>query len=182
MILNNLRMGLTGGPVNIRIAGDRITEVSLSPLANMPGELNLDLNDAIVFPGLINSHDHMDFNLFPALGDRTYKNYTEWGRYIHRNYPEQISNVLKVPVHLREQWGIYKNLLNGVTTVVNHGKKIKDKNRSISIYENCQSIHSVQFQKGWWLALNNPFKKNIIAAIHTGEGFDPSAEQEISKL
>jgi hypothetical protein len=87
-----------------------------------------------------------------------------------------------VPVHLREQWGIYKNLLNGVTTVVNHGRKIKDKSRPINIYEDCQSIHSVQFQKGWWLALNNPFKKNIIAAIHTGEGVDPSAEQEISKL
>jgi cytosine/adenosine deaminase-related metal-dependent hydrolase len=182
MILNNLKMGLSGDPVSISITGDRIAGVSLSPLERMPGQLELNFSDALVFPGLINSHDHLDFNLFPALGDRTYKNYTEWGRYIHQNYADKINRVLKVPLNLREQWGMYKNLLNGVTTVVNHGKKIKELSRPISIYEGCQSIHSVQFEKRWVFALNSPFKKNITAAIHTGEGIDKSSAQEIDKL
>jgi cytosine/adenosine deaminase-related metal-dependent hydrolase len=182
MILNNLTMALTGNPINIRVTNDLIAEVSASPFEPSRGQASLSFGNAIVFPGLINSHDHLDFNLFPQLGDRNYRNYTEWGRYIHKNYTDQISKILQVPLELREQWGIYKNLLNGVTTVVNHGKKIKTTNTSITVYEGCQSIHSVRFEKKWWLSLNNPFKRSIPVAIHTGEGTDESSELEVSQL
>jgi cytosine/adenosine deaminase-related metal-dependent hydrolase len=182
MILNNLRTALQGHPVNIRTTGDRIAEISVSPLAATPNVLSLDLGGAMVFPGLINSHDHLDFNLFPALGDRTYDDYTEWGNYIHQNYKEEIDKVLRIPMHLREAWGIYKNLLCGVTTVVNHGEKIKKPTSLITVHEDCQSIHSVQFGKKWKLSLNNPLKKNVAAAIHTGEGTTVSATREIDTL
>jgi len=78
--------------------------------------------------------------------------------------------------------GYLKNLLCGVTTVVNHGKKIKKSTDLITIFEDCQSIHSVQFEKKWKLALNNPLKKNVPAVIHTGEGIDSPAAEEIDKL
>jgi hypothetical protein len=154
MILNNLKTALTGDPVNIRVAGNRIGQVSAWPFHPAPDAFNIDLEGAIVFPGLINSHDHLDFNLFPALGDKTYRDYTEWGQYIHQHYGEKIAQVLKIPVQLREEWGIYKNLLCGVTTVINHGNKIRTPNKPITIYEDCQSIHSVRFGKKWKFALN----------------------------
>ncbi|MGZ3945927.1 MAG: amidohydrolase family protein [Mucilaginibacter sp.] len=182
MILNNLKTALQGDPVHIRFTNERIAEVSASPLPDMPNVLRLDLNGALVFPGLINSHDHLDFNLFPALGDKTYNDYTEWGNYIHQNYKEEIDKVLQIPVHLREAWGIYKNLLCGVTTVVNHGEKIRKQTSLITVHEDCQSIHSVQFGKKWKLSLNNPLKKNVAAAIHTGEGTTVSATREIDIL
>ncbi len=175
-------MALTGDPVNIRITSGRIAEVLPSRFDTWPGKLNLDFDGAIVFPGLVNSHDHLDFNLFQPLGDRIYSNYTEWGRYIHANYKEDINKVLQVPTALREQWGVYKNLLNGVTTVINHGKKIKKAASPITVYEDCQCIHSVRFEKKWWLALNNPLKKNVPVAIHTGEGTDISSKDEIDRL
>jgi len=175
-------MALTGNPVNIRVANGRIAEVSPSRFDTWPDKINLDFDGAMVFPGLVNSHDHLDFNLFQALGDRVYSNYTEWGRHLHANYKENINKVLQVPIALREQWGVYKNLLNGVTTVVNHGKKIRKTASPITVYENCQSIHSVRFEKKWWLALNNPLKKNMPVAIHTGEGTDISAKEEIDAL
>jgi cytosine/adenosine deaminase-related metal-dependent hydrolase len=146
------------------------------------GQHELNFDNAIVFPGLINSHDHLDFNLFPALGDRTYNNYTEWGRHIHKNYKDKINEVLKVPETLREQWGAYKNLLCGVTTVVNHGKKIKNPPDIITVYQGCQSIHSVQFEKKWRLALTRPFRKQIPVVIHSGEGIDEASFKEISTL
>ncbi|WP_431200330.1 hypothetical protein ACQ86K_10855 [Mucilaginibacter sp. P19] len=103
--------------------------------------------NAIAFPGLINSHDHLDFNLFPQLGNKTYESYTEWGKHIHRAYAVEIASVLKIPIALRERWGVYKNLLCGVTTVVNHGEKTTINDPLITIFDNCQSIHSVRFEK-----------------------------------
>jgi cytosine/adenosine deaminase-related metal-dependent hydrolase len=108
MILNNLRTVLQGKPVHIRTTNDRIAEVSTSALSSMPNVLSLDLNGALVFPGLINSHDHLDFNLFPALGDKTYNDYTEWGNYIHQNYKEDIDKVLRYPFTYARPGGFIK--------------------------------------------------------------------------
>jgi len=182
MILNNVRMALTGQTVSIRIKDGKIAQVFPGNFYDQTDELNLSFDNTIIFPGLINSHDHLDFNLFPALAGRTFKNYTEWGVYIHLKYKDVIDSVLKVPEKLRIQWGIYKNLLCGVTTVVNHGKRINVSNDLINIFQNCQSIHSVHFEKRWRFALNNPLNKNLPAVIHCGEGIDDLASNEIDRL
>ncbi len=182
MVLNNLRIALTDQQVSIRVNEGKIAHISPRNFHDKNDQPELNFDNAIVFPGLINSHDHLDFNLFPALGDSTYNSYAEWGRHIHKNYKDKINEVLKVPEALREQWGAYKNLLCGVTTVVNHGKKIKNPPDIITVYQDCQSIHSVQFEKKWRLALNNPFRKNIPVVIHRGEGIDEASFKEISTL
>jgi len=83
---------------------------------------------------------------------------------------------------LRAQWGIYKNLLCGVTTVVNHGEKLGTERDIITVFEQTHCLHSAKFEKGWWFKLNNPLKKSLPANIHTGEGSDRMAENEIDKL
>src|ERR1700743_516837 len=182
MILNNLRIALTGQKANIRITNGKITQVLPEHIRDEEDEFALNFDGAIIFAGLINSHDHLDFNLFPALGYNTYKNYTEWGAYIHKNYKSQINSILKVPVELREEWGVYKNLLCGVTTVINHGKKVKIRTDLISVFEDIHNIHSVQFEKKWRFALNNPLKKKLPVVIHNGEGNDESSFKEIDQL
>jgi len=182
MILNNVRIALTDQKVNIRIINGKIAQILPGHFHDKTEGIDLTFGNAIIFPGLINSHDHLDFNLFPALGNKTYHNYTEWGAYIHKEYKDKINEVLKIPEELRIQWGIYKNLLCGVTTVVNHGKKISNSNDILTVYQDCQSIHSVQFEKKWRVALNNPFKKNLAAVIHSGEGTDASSLKEIDQL
>ena len=182
MILNNIRIALTGEQINIRIKDGKIDQILPGHFHDKTEQFDLNFDGAIIFPGLINSHDHLDFNLFPALGNNTYKNYTEWGGYIHKNYKDKIASVLKVPDMLRQQWGIYKNLLCGVTTVINHGKKIKTKTNLLSVFQDCQCIHSVKFEKKWRFALNNPFKKNLPVVIHSGEGTDRSSVKEIDQL
>jgi cytosine/adenosine deaminase-related metal-dependent hydrolase len=178
MILNNVYRVGDEKAGNISISEGRITDGT----ANRADDLQLVFNNAIAFPGLINSHDHLDFNLFPQLGNRIYHNYTEWGNYIHQKYPKEIAAVLRIPIALRTQWGLYKNLLGGVTTVVNHGDKLHIHNPPITIIDNCQSLHSVRFEKTWKRRLNNPLKKNIPAVIHTGEGTDVAAGEEIDEL
>lgn len=182
MILNNVRIALTDNKVSIRVINGKIAQILPGHFHEKTEGLDLTFDNAIIFPGLINSHDHLDFNLYPSMGNGIYPNYTEWGAHIHRTYKDVIGEVLKVPEELRIQWGIYKNLLCGVTTVVNHGKLINASDELITVYQDCQSIHSVQFEKKWRLALNRPIKKNSLVVIHCGEGTDFSAADEISKL
>jgi hypothetical protein len=171
MILNNVNTITGSGPVNIRVKSDNTTA----------DVLQLTFDNALAFPGLVNAHDHLDFNLFPQLGNRFYNNYTEWGKHIHIAYKDEIAAVLKVPLALRVKWGIFKNLLCGVTTVVNHGKRLSVANAPINV-EQCNSIHSVQFEKRWKLKLNNPLKHKLPIVIHVGEGNDELSSREIDKL
>lgn len=180
MILHNLKI-CGDHIINLRINGELITEVSQDNF-EVKNECLLKFDNVIAFPGLINSHDHLDFNLFPRLGEKKYKSYIEWGKYIHKNYKNEINEVLTVPEAIRAKWGIYKNILCGVTTVVNHGKKLFFDETLISVIQSSQTIHSVAFEKFWKLKLNNPFKKNIPCVIHAGEGVDDKAAKEIDTL
>src|SRR5215216_3630296 len=145
MTLNNVITphSKTSVTVNISVAGCE--------------QLQLNFDEAISFPGLVNSHDHLDFNLFPQFGGEIYNNYTEWGNHIHKKYKNEITEVLKVPLDLRVQWGLFKNLLCGVTTVVNHGAYLNIADPVINVLQP-QCIHSVQFDRLWKLKLNNPLK------------------------
>ncbi|MGZ3754308.1 MAG: hypothetical protein ACXVAY_02720 [Mucilaginibacter sp.] len=179
MVLANVLLKDGPGPVDIGIRADVVFNVAANML--LPGP-RIVFDNAIAFPGLINSHDHLDFNLFPQMGHQVYQNYTQWGKDIHERDKDEINKVLKVPVPLREEWGIIKNLLCGVTTVVNHGEKVKLTNPLITVYEAYQFIHSVQFEKRWKLKLNNPLKTKSPVVIHIGEGTDQLTHDEIDQL
>jgi cytosine/adenosine deaminase-related metal-dependent hydrolase len=182
MIINNVKPVNSNQHINIKISDGKIAEISSSPIIAENEVLHLDFNNAIIFPGLINSHDHLDFNLFPQLGSQLYNNYTEWGKYIHERYKPEIAEVLKIPVELRSKWGIYKNLLCGVTTVINHGEKLWTVNDLINVFEDTNCIHSVGFEKRWKIKLNNPLKKHLPVNIHVGEGDDLQSNKEIGRL
>jgi hypothetical protein len=177
MILNNVTTITSNGPISLHLKNGKMIPVN----SGSADALQLTFDNALAFPGLVNSHDHLDFNLFPQLGDRVYNNYTEWGDHIHANYKDEIAAVLKVPLALRVSWGIFKNLLCGVTTVVNHGEPLAVSNAPINV-EQCHSIHSVQFEKRWKMRLNNPLKRKLPVVIHVGEGSDESSNKEIDEL
>lgn len=144
---------------------------------------HLHFENCIAFPGLINSHDHLDFNLFPRLGNRIYNDYVEWGNDIHSVNKQAISEVLKVPRHLRVKWGVYKNLLSGVTTVVHHGHYVEDMpDAPVNVFQDCNMLHSIQLEKRWRLKLNNPFANKRPWVVHIGEGTNLMAHKEIDSL
>src|SRR5574338_254830 len=182
MILRNLSIHGTEGKKTIYIRHGRITSVTEvnDPVYKQNDETLIDFDDAIAFPGFINSHDHLDFNLFPQLRNGTYKNYRDWGHDIHQQNKNVIDEVLKIPQDLRIRWGLYKNLLNGVTTVVNHGKKIPVPTDLINVLQPA-SLHSPAFKKNWKWKLNNPFSNGLVT-MHIGEGTDAVSEKEIDEV
>jgi len=158
---------------------DKVTHITINSGNN---DASITFTDAFSFPGLVNSHDHFDFNLFPKLGNRIYNNYVEWGDDIHKQNKEIINKVLNVPVELRAQWGIYKNLLNGITTVVNHGPQLQINNSPITIRQCKNVLHSVQLEKNWRLKLNSPVAANEPFVVHIGEGTDEPTRKEVDTL
>ena len=172
------------GLFHIKIVKDKIEQIISNKkfIKSTIDEPTIEFEDAIAFPGLINSHDHLEFNLFPQLGNGIYESYMEWGPDIHKQNKEIISEVKKIPKQLRAEWGIYKNLLNGITTVVNHGDTFKFDKPLIDIFQQCYSPHSVRLERYLKLKLNNPFSKKWPFVIHVGEGTDTFAHEEINEL
>lgn len=184
MLLCNVNIVGSDGSKNIKITEQKISAITRfeNSATALLGEIKINFENVIAFPGLINSHDHLDFNLFPQIGNHIYNNYSEWGKDIHKKNKEAINAVLKIPQPLRIQWGIYKNLLSGVTTVVNHGEKLNIDNNIITVIQNNYCLHSIQFEKKWKLKLNRIFSKRQPYVIHIGEGTDMAAQQEIDEL
>jgi cytosine/adenosine deaminase-related metal-dependent hydrolase len=83
-------------------------------------DLEVDLSGYLLLPGLINAHDHLEFNLFPRLGRGPYGNAVEWARDVYHPDCPPVAQHLALTKRIRLLWGGLKNLLSGVTTVAHH--------------------------------------------------------------
>ena len=120
MLLRNARLWREEGLQDIIADNGSILAVQQAGVFSKPlkDAVSADLDGALVVPGFINSHDHLDFNNYPSLAHGNYPDYRAWGADIHHRYAPVISAVKQIPQELRVRWGLYKNLLNGFTTVV----------------------------------------------------------------
>lgn len=176
MLLRNLHIvGKENSATDIRLDGDKIAEIG-----EQKASVVIDFDKAIAFPGLINAHDHLEFNLFPQLGSR-YDAYPEWGPDIHTRYRLEIKEVLDIPVDLRIKWGILKNIFNGVTTVAHHGTQQDLSSDFVNIFTRYNYLHSLALEKFWKWKLNHPFKRLPIM-LHVGEGITRDMSDEIDEL
>ena len=184
MILHSIRIPGRQEPQQLLIANGKIKAIGPSDQTPYAQDCAiLPLPGALVFPGLVNSHDHLDFNLFPQLGNRIYTDYAEWGKDIHQQNSHRIIPVLKIPRLLRTRWGLYKNLLNSFTTVVHHGTRLDmRKEELITVVQDCNSLHSLSGERFWKWKLNRLPAAPGLTAIHIGEGTSIMAKKEVGRL
>jgi cytosine/adenosine deaminase-related metal-dependent hydrolase len=176
---NDRSHNLMGG---VRIAQGTVREAGESLTAKKE-EIVRNFDNHFIYPGLINSHDHLEMNLYPKLGKPFYKNYVQWANDIYKPAESPIREIEKVNIKDRLLWGGLKNLISGVTMVVHHNpphRFLQSEKFPVKVLKKMAWSHSLAFGRN--IEKNFPAKKNVPFIIHAAEGVDDFAAAEILKL
>ena len=144
----------------------------------------VDLRGFLVLPGLINAHDHLEFALFPRLGQGGYQNWIEWAKDIYRPDESPVREHRAIPKCTRLWWGAIRNLLCGVTTVCHHNPyvaEVFDDGFPVRVVRDFGWSHSLAIEADIGRKhADTPRQQPFI--IHLGEGVDGSSAEELFEL
>jgi cytosine/adenosine deaminase-related metal-dependent hydrolase len=152
--------------------------------ATVKSATTVDLSGYLVLPGLTNSHDHLEFGLFPNLGRGPYRTFEQWAQDIHQTEHEVIDRQRAIPKDVRLWWGGIRNLLCGVTTVCHHNPiwpELRDDNFPVRVVTEFGWAHSVPLEPQL-AAKFAATPKGQPFVLHVAEGCDPKNANEIFEL
>lgn len=175
--------------VNLLIQDDLIYDVlELDQEPSKASDTDIDLEGQIVFPGLINSHDHLVDTCWQGLGDTPARNWYEWDASVKAS--DEYKRMQKLSVADLYILGMYKNVLSGATTVVDHFPSeisCTFHNHALaSLLEHYYLAHSVSsHQLHWGRNISEEFtnaRDLIPFIIHIGQGLDKEIQEELEAL
>lgn len=145
--------------------------------------------DDIVFPALINSHDHMLGTYYPRVGSGPYINWLPWDDDLkgHPLYQER-SHIANEDLYLLSA---YRNLLSGVTTVSDHISHVVNHeiipHMPVRVMTDYNLAHECSsFELRWGRPISEEHrdarKRNIPFITHIEEGFDEESTMGIDIL
>ena len=175
-------------PATVSIVGETIHSMQEGPRADerfgsFSGS-SLDLSGFLLLPGLINSHDHLEFSLFPNIGNGPYQNVAQWAHDIHSNEALLIAQHRKVPRSTLLWWGAIRNLLCGATTVCHHNPvtpELCDPGFPVRVVSDFGWAHSPSLEPH----LASKFAESqadLPFILHAAEGVDEESMQEVFNL
>lgn len=163
----------------------KIEVLSSQPSVGMTqSAMDLDLSGYLLFLGLVNPHDHLEFALFPKLGRGPYQNAAQWAKDIQQNDAEIIALHRKVPKRTRLWWGGIRNLLSGVTTVCHHNQIdpcLQGQDFPVRVITHFGWEHSLSFAADVKAAHDNTPETSPFI-IHACEGIDEETREELRAL
>ncbi|GLQ49960.1 amidohydrolase family protein [Dyella flava] len=149
----------------------------------------LDLRDHLVFPGLINAHDHLHVNAVPALRSPTpFPNSYAWIAAFQAHFQDAaVAAALAIPKALRLRHGALKNLLAGTTCVAHHDPwhpVLDAPDFPVALLRNFGWSYALG-----WPGYGPPVQESFAATpaewpwmIHLAEGTDAIAQAELAQL
>jgi cytosine/adenosine deaminase-related metal-dependent hydrolase len=181
MILHGARVAVS--PDRADCADIGVAYGRIAAVGRLPGRHRLDCSGYLILPGLINAHDHLDFNLFPRLGNGPYESATEWALDIHAKFEDRIQNVLAVPLRERLLWGGLRNLMSGVTTVCHHNpwNKVFGERFPVRVLRALAWAHSLEFSKDLQ-SLHAACPSTQPFVFHAGEAVNGAGAREMEAL
>jgi cytosine/adenosine deaminase-related metal-dependent hydrolase len=149
-----------------------------------PDPVEYDLSGHLLLPGLINAHDHLEFNLFPRLGVGPWPNATSWAADIYSPGRSPIKEHLALSRRARLLWGGLKNLLSGVTTVAHHNgysPEVFEHGFPVRVVRRYGWAHSIDFSPDFRERFDRtPARWPFI--MHAAEGTDEHAHSEVRRI
>jgi cytosine/adenosine deaminase-related metal-dependent hydrolase len=170
----------TARKLDLAVRGGR---VSFSDAVPAPARA-LDLTGFLLLPGLINAHDHLEFNLFPRLGRGPYPNAKAWAADIYHPDASPVKEQISLSKHIRFIWGGLKNLVSGVTTVAHHnacGDSRFDESFPVKVVKRFGWAHSLDFSPDLTEG-HRATPADWPFIVHAAEGTDEHAHSEIARL
>lgn len=158
-------------------------------MANAPrGAIPVDLTGLVIYPALVNAHDHLELNHFPRTRFRDrYPNAHEWGEEVAARLdaePYRSLRALSLPD--RCLIGGFKNLLSGALTVAHHNpphRALFARGFPVRVVRPYGWVHSLHFTGP--AELRRSFARTPRGAwwfIHLAEGTDAVAAAEYGHL
>jgi cytosine/adenosine deaminase-related metal-dependent hydrolase len=169
---------------SIRVRGSRIDRVGGS---RERGETIVELDGAVVYPGLVNAHDHLELNSFPRLKWRErHANVREWIADFQPRFASDPQLAAARPDTLASRvWvGGLKNLLSGVTTVAHHNPMHRPLRSRfpVRIVQRFGLSHSLQIDGDRVATAYRDTPADWPWIIHAAEGIDEEARDEVLVL
>ncbi len=167
---------------DVWVQGSKFREID-TKLPSKKGLREIDCAGYYIYPGLINAHDHLEFNCYPRLGEPPYKNAYDWGRDLHKRWQSTIQSIEKIPLRHRLWWGAWKNLFSGVTRVVHHNpySPLFRFGFPVDVLRRYTFAHSLEFESDLQKALDRR-KRNVPFILHLAEGVDEVSFREVQGL